>query len=149
MLLHMLFLIILPIRALFITRFRGDLGLLADVKEALRPSVIYVILVTGMIFVYYNFANPEFIRQLRIETEQKLLSSVPDDKSYEAMQKKDPFLRAIDRNEYLEQKRQLHDTIFSLELLIPLSLLSLSVVAAIFGLIVTVFFRALYRKYLG
>jgi len=143
---NMLFLIVIPFRALFLTRNHGDLGLFADVKEALRPSVVYVVTITGLIFVYYNFADPGYVEALRAEAEQTLVASVPDEASFTAMQKQDPALKGITRDEYLERSRAGLNTIYSPGLQTTFSLVALSIVAAVYGLVITVFFRRLYRR---
>lgn len=145
-LVNMLFLIVIPFRALFLTRNADDLGLFADVKQALRPSVAYVILVTGLIFVYYNFADPGYVEALRSEAEQTLVASVPDEATYEALQKQDPALKGISRDEYLKRSREGLNTVYSPGLQTTMSLVALSIVAAIYGLVITVFFRRMYRR---
>jgi hypothetical protein len=146
---NMLFLVLIPFLTLRreIAQSIEKQPFIVDLRTALRPSILYVVLVSVLIYVYYSFINPEFIASKRAIAEEQLIKHVPDEAAYTLLQSEDPTLKSINREQYLAKNREGFDMFDSRGMQAGGSFVALSFTALIYGLIITVLLRkVLFRN---
>ena len=119
---------------------------LDDLKQALRPTVLYAVLIPIGIFAYYRYIDPEFTANKYRDAIEVLEQSVGDEEQYAALQKEDIGLQNISREEYLKRSTEGIDFIYSPSVQTGASLLALFLTSIFYSLIITWFYRMLIMK---
>lgn len=123
-----------------------ETSFLDDIKRALRPSMIYAVVITIGIFAYYNYIDPEFTANKYKDAIAVLEESVKDEESYKQLQSNDISLEQINREEYLKRSREGIGFIYSPSVQTGASMLALFLTAIFYSLVVTWFYRLLLAK---
>ncbi len=147
-LLNMFFLVIIPFVALrrSIIQSTERQSFIVDLRSALRPGILYVIMVTAMIYVFYQYIDPGFTQSKRDIAEKQLMEYVPDEASYAAIQKDDIGLKGISREQYLDKSRKGFDMIYATGLQTGGSFIALTFTSIIYGLIISILLRKVLFK---
>lgn len=123
---------------------RADAGFLSDVKTALQPSVMFAVIISIGIFIYFSYIDPEYTANRYKDAIELLETQVGDETSFQSLQKENPALSNMSREEYMESQKSNIETIFSVKLYAGGALIALVLAAILYGIAVTL----LYRKFL-
>lgn len=99
------------------------------VKSCMRPAMLYVLLVTAFVYLYYNVIDQQHCAQL---VEQRMAAAEKAD--FAEIQKANAEFQNMTRNDFLDRERENAEKIFS-----PFAVAT----ATLFGLVILSFFYSL------
>jgi hypothetical protein len=105
---------------------------------------MFAVIISIGIFIYFSYIDPEYTANRYKDAIELLENQVSDEASFEKLQKENPALSNMSREEYLESQKSNFDTIFSVKLYSGGALIALVLAAILYGIAVTL----LYRKFL-
>lgn len=114
---------------------------LDDYKNALKGSVVFSILISVFVYVYYSQIDPSYMERKITSKIEMAEKQVATDAKFDQLVEQNPNLRKVSKKEYVANVKDDAQTIHSAYVQSTLSLLALMVLSLIYGLGVTVIFR--------
>jgi len=139
-------LILLPFLSLKFAERNQETSFLDDLKRALRPGMIYAVVITFGIFAYYKYIDPEFTANKYKDAIAILEQSAANDEAYKILQDTDSSLKDLSREEYMKRSSEGIGFIYSASVQTGASLLALFLTTIVYSLFVTWFYRLLLTK---
>lgn len=124
---------------------RSESSALGDIKNTLGGGLVYTIIVSGLIYLYYAKINPGYNeRQLAI-AEQQVNKMLDDPKQMKEL-RKSPEMESLTREEIFDKAIANQKAIFSPSSTMTISLLGMLLLSTINSIILTVVFRRILFK---
>ena len=133
---------------LFIQKMRDteETNALLDIKNAMTAGIPYVIIVSIFIYVYYKNINPEFYKHQIAENEMTIHKMVNDPVQLKKFKASQPDAEVMTKEQIEKKLIANNKNGASAKNTAILSVLSLTVLATIYSLLVTMIFRKILFK---
>src|SRR5690554_153792 len=134
---------------LYLEKKREGFGVgtpLSDIKNALRAGAVYVLIVSGFMYLYYEHLNPTFIEN-RIETRMDSIYSEMEDEAYvDSLRAHNNDFKVLTKDEIYREILTDTESGLSANTLFIFSLLGLIVLALSYSIFLTLIFRKILLK---
>lgn len=150
--LNVLFILIAASLGIYLARKENNFApthFLDDFKNAMKSSIIYVILISGFIYFYYSNIDHAYMERRIAEKIELAKEQTSTPEKYQELKENNPNLKNIKADKYVENVKKDAQTIHSAYVQSTLSLLSLFVLSLIYALGVTFIFRKIVFKNLN
>lgn len=120
----------------------------SDLKAGIRPAAVYTIILTGFIFVYYNYIDFEFIEDMRRERIEVAAEEIEIAGGWEEFKEEvsDPQLEDFSKEDYLDQIEDNVSTFISPGSASTISLFGLLAISFVYTLILAILYRKVLVK---
>ena len=119
---------------------------LADFKAAMQTGIIYTILVAGFAYLYHERIDPSIRNTMISERTADLNAKFPDDSNFMALQETDPTWAGKSFDDFIENKEDNFESIFSSSSVFIAHLMGLTFFAGFYSFFVTLIFRKVVMK---
>lgn len=133
---------------LFIQKMRDteETNALLDIKNAMTAGFPYVVIVSVFIYIYYNNINPDFYKHQIAENEMTIHKMVNDPVQLKKFKASQPDAEVMTKEQIEKKLIANNKNGASAKNTAILSVLSLTVLATIYSLLVTMIFRKILFK---
>ncbi len=133
---------------LFIQKMRDteETNALLDIKNAMTAGFPYVVIVSVFIYIYYNNINPDFYKHQIAENEMTIYKMVNDPVQLKKFKASQPDAEVMTKEQIEKKLIANNKNGASAKNTAILSVLSLTVLATIYSLLVTMIFRKILFK---
>lgn len=118
-------------------------GFFSDLKDAMKPAVIYIVLVVGYMTLHYGWLTSEMTDR-RNAVIQNVMSQIDTDEEL-AIYRNQIHNQEITREEIQKAETEKAEMFLSLKMYIPMSLLILTLMALVYSLLGVVLWRKFLR----
>ena len=141
---NILFILLLAVagaRSKMKDKYKQDLDAMECIQASIRPALIYSLLATISIGLYYHVISKEEV-QSKIEERMELVKQdVPNETTFEEFKSTDPRLYGISYDEYLENEKVNAEFIFSPTVHVTFALIALVLASILYGIMVSLIWR--------
>lgn len=121
--------------------------LLQEVKQGLKPGIVYTLLVSGFLFLYYNNIDRSIIETMQQQRIEEFSKGLENPSTLAEIRKSNEAFELMTPEEILEEVKSNVDQFISAKSLFLMSLMSLMLLSIIYSLLVTIIYRnVLFRK---
>jgi Protein of unknown function (DUF4199) len=119
---------------------------LADFKAAMQTGIIYTILVAGFAYLYHEKIDPSIRNTMIAERTADLHKKFPDDTNFLALQDTDPTWAGKSFDDFIENKEDNFESIFSSSSVFIAHLMGLTFFSGFYSFFVTLIFRKIVMR---
>lgn len=123
-----------------------DSSLISDIKDGLRKAMVYLILVSGMMVLYYGVLDKDFLQgraNARIEMERE---NAMTNEAFEEWKKSDDTLEDISLEQYMSNFEDGIRENYRIKTIVPGALLLMLILSIVYSLLVSLLFRKVLLK---
>lgn len=125
---------------------RAQSTTLGDIKSAMGGGMIYTIIVSTLIYVYYAKIDPSYNERQMAIAEESVRKMLDDPQELARVKKNNPELASLTKEEIFEKGMMNQKAIFSAGSTMTLSLLGMLLLTTINAIILTIIFRRVLFK---
>lgn len=147
--LNVLFILVASSLGLYISRKQNNFQhthFLDDFKNALKGSVLYVVIISAFIYFYYGNIDTPYMERRIAEKIELAKEQTETPEKFQKLKENNPNLKNLSADQYVENVKKDAETIHSAYVQSTLSLLALFVLSLIYALGVAVIFRTIIFK---
>lgn len=145
-LINLLFLIVAISYALYNYMNGGEKGnadFMNEIKESMRAGVLYVVIVSGFLFVYYNNIESDFFPNLEKERYEFIRQTVDDPQKLSEIKKMNPAFELMEPDEIVKNQMKQFEMFMSPNFTALLTLLGMLIMSILYSVFVTMIYRKL------
>jgi len=140
--LFLLLAIFFTVRSTYKSTNPGSISYLDVVKTALKPAMLYAVLLSGFVYLYYSKIDSGFTRVRVVETTKKAAQFY----DIEKQKNTDIELLKIPREEYIKKAAQSAEFIYSPFVACTLSMIGLVLMSLLYSIIISWAWKAYLYK---
>lgn len=134
---------------LYLQKRRGveDDSMFTDIKNGMTSGVIYALIVSGFLYLYYEKIDPEYNNKMIAEREMYFKTIVEDPAKLKELKASNKELEVMTKEEIIEEFRKTPQMLFSGTFMMTFGMLSMIMLSTLYSILVTIIYRkVLFRE---
>lgn len=144
--LGLLLAIVFGLKKFIDTDVETDSNALRDIKNAMTSAVIYTMVVTIFMYIYYTWIDQSFFDYKIQDVERQLTEVISDPQKLKELKESNQSFEVMTAGEIFDKQMENPKLFFSPKFITTLSILGMLFLSMVYSIIVTIIFRKLFYK---